>query len=174
MCRCSNVPQKLLPVVRRAFRSDCSPHLTPDRLSREEIYLAFAELWASRSVCLRLQVGAVITDAKMRRVLAIGYNGPARGLPHDRCRNVEGDCGCIHAEANAVSQADSEIPNKILFVTTMPCRMCAQFIIQNNITAVHALGAYRDTVGLDLLSDCGIPVYQWIPKMLTRSEAPTD
>ena len=158
--------RKLLPVIRRATTPTMTG--TPDRLRREEIYLALAELWASRSVCRRLQVGAVITDKFKRRVLAVGYNGPARGLSHARCSGEEGYCGCIHAEANAIVKADNS-PGKVMFVTTAPCGMCAQLIIQAGIVAVHTLGEYRDTAGVDLLREVGIKVYQWSPCQLHDS-----
>ena len=48
----------------------------------DEVYMAFARSIALRSTCLRKQVGTVITSVDHRRVLAIGYNGNASGLPN--------------------------------------------------------------------------------------------
>lgn len=42
--------------------------------------MGFAKLAATRSACLRRQVGAVIV--KDGQVVATGYNGPARNIPH--------------------------------------------------------------------------------------------
>ena len=120
--------------------------------------MEFAQMWARRSVCSRLHVGAVITTEDLRQVVAIGYNGLAKGLPHDRCTGELGRCGCIHAEINAIAQADSRIPRKVLFVTTAPCVMCAQLIVQNGIARVVYRSQYRDGGGLDLLRDLGIEV----------------
>ena len=128
------------------------------RPTRESLHMQFAMMWASRSLCHRLHVGAVITSPDMRRVLSIGYNGPARGLPHDRCRNTPGNCGCLHAEDNAIAAVDSTIPNKVLFVTHQPCEQCAQRVIQANITQVYYLETYRSDAGAAVLNLAGIRV----------------
>jgi dCMP deaminase len=46
-------------------------------------FMSMADLASTRSVCLRAKVGAVI--AKDNQILATGYNGPPRGVPH--CHN---------------------------------------------------------------------------------------
>lgn len=132
--------------------------MTNTRTSREAIHMQTALMWSSRSLCSRLKVGAVITTPDMRRVLSIGYNGPARGLPHDRCQsNKPGACGCLHAEDNAIAQVDSTVPDKILFVTHQPCEQCAQRIIQAGISKVFYSMTYRSDVGATLLNSVGIP-----------------
>ena len=42
--------------------------------------MRMAEELAKRSTCARLQVGSVITDARLENVLGIGYNGNAQNL----------------------------------------------------------------------------------------------
>lgn len=121
--------------------------------------MATAMLWAMRSVCQRLHVGAVITDATMRRVMSVGYNGPARGLPHDRCKKeAEGGCGCLHAEDNAIARVDGTVGGQVLFVTVAPCEQCAQRIVQAGITDVFWLNEYRNEAGICLLQQCGVNV----------------
>jgi len=72
-----------------------------DRIPLYEVYMRMAEELGKRSTCARLQVGTVVTDQRLENVLAIGYNGNARGLPN-RCDSaVPGNCGCIHSELNA-------------------------------------------------------------------------
>lgn len=117
-------------------------------------------LWGQRSLCKRAKVGAVITTGDMRRVLSIGYNGPARGLPHDRCRGTQGTCGCLHAEDNAIAQVDSTIPDKAIFLPMWPCEMCAQRIVQANISSVYFLAEYRSSAGVDVLNQCGVRLQQ--------------
>ena len=46
-----------------------------------EVYMRMAEELAKRSTCARLRVGTVLTDAELENVVAIGYNGNARGFP---------------------------------------------------------------------------------------------
>ena len=57
-----------------------------------------AEELAKRSTCTRLRVGTVLTDAELENVVAIGYNGNARGFPNRCDSTTPGACGCIHSE----------------------------------------------------------------------------
>ena len=106
----------------------------------------------------RLKVGAVVTTWDMRRVLAIGYNGPARGLPPEYIRDTPGDSGCLHAEDNAICALDSTILTTIMFVTNLPCEMCAQRIVQAGIVKVVYLRDYRVRTGLEVLQKCGVQI----------------
>lgn len=144
----------------------------PVRPTREALHMIDALKWSSRSLCHRLKVGAVITTGDLKRVLSIGYNGPAKGLPHDRCKNTPGTCGCLHAEDNAIAMVDSTIPDKALFVTHQPCEQCAQRVIQANIHRVYYLDTYRSDAGASLLNSVGILTSQltlkpsdfsWVP-----------
>lgn len=66
-----------------------------NRPSFEEIHMRMALLLRERSTCARLQVGCVIASADFRKILAMGYNGNATGLPNE-CDSVEpGKCGCF-------------------------------------------------------------------------------
>jgi len=49
-----------------------------------DVFMSMARTLALRSTCRRrVQVGAIVTSMNGTEVLGIGYNGPARGLPHD-------------------------------------------------------------------------------------------
>ena len=88
----------------------------------EEIYLRLAFIMAKRSTCKRLQVGTVLTSLDFRKVLAVGYNGNATGLPNQCDTDIPGMCGCLHSEENAVIKCDSPRNiEKIAFVTHHPC-----------------------------------------------------
>ncbi len=65
-------------------QDDDGAALDTSRIPLYEVYMRMAEELAKRSTCSRLQVGTVVTDAKLENVLAIGYNGNAKGLPN-RC-----------------------------------------------------------------------------------------
>src|SRR5690349_23838660 len=83
-----------------------------ERIPLYEVYMRMAEELAKRSTCARLQVGTVVTDQVLENVLAIGYNGNARGLPN-RCDSaVPGSCGCIHSEMNALVKAPGNTRDK--------------------------------------------------------------
>ena len=97
------------------------------RPSFETIYMKLAETLAARSTCKRLKVGTVITSTDYRKVLAVGYNGNATGLPNACDREDPGNCGCLHSEENAVINCDAPRSiEKIVFVTHLPCVQCAK------------------------------------------------
>ena len=87
-----------------------------NRPSWDEYFMQMAELTAQRSTCLRRQVGAIIV--KEKHIIATGYNGAPKGLPH--CEELGGClrekleipsgerhelCRALHAEQNAIIQA---------------------------------------------------------------------
>ncbi len=127
-----------------------------ERPTLEQIFGQFARTVAARSTCTRLQVGSVITNGDFTRVLAIGYNGNARGLPNTCDRKEPGNCGCIHSEINALLKLDYTEHEKIMFVTDSPCVNCAKAIINAGIQRVFYLRKYRKTDGVDLLRSARI------------------
>ena len=121
-----------------------------------EVYMRMAEGLAKRSTCARLQVGTVITDATLEHVVALGYNGNARGFPNECDSDVPGACGCIHSEMNALVKAPGGLPDKVAFVTASPCTMCAKLMVQAKVTHVFYREAYRKRGGLDVLERAGV------------------
>lgn len=126
-----------------------------------EVYMRMAEELAKRSTCARLQVGTVITDSRLENVVAIGYNGNARGFPN-RCDGPEaGACGCIHSEMNALVKAPGQMREKVAFVTASPCVMCAKLMIQADVAYLFYRHCYRDPAGLAVLAEGGVPTIQY-------------
>ena len=128
------------------------------RPSLEQIYMRFAEHLARRSTCKRLQVGAVIVTNDLEQVLALGYNGNARGLINTCDSEEVGNCGCIHAELNALIKCGKQHPDKIMFVTSSPCVACAKAIINSRFSKVYFSREFRKRDGIYLLEQCGITV----------------
>lgn len=130
-----------------------------DEVSRPplfEVYMRMAEDLARRSTCARLQVGTVITDALLENVVAIGYNGNARGFPN-RCDSTEaGKCGCIHSEMNALVKSPGQLRHKVAFITASPCVMCAKLMVQANVSHVFFRERYRVPSGLEVLEQAGV------------------
>lgn len=119
------------------------------RVSWERYFMNLAVQAATRSTCPRKSVGAVIVRDKA--VLATGYNGSLRGLPH--CTEV----GClmendhcvrtVHAEANAILQAARNgvrIDGASIYVTASPCWDCFKLIANAGIRGIHYGEFYRD------------------------------
>lgn len=122
------------------------------RPTLEELMMRVAELMSSRSTCDRLQVGCVITDIGMTTIYSIGYNGNYRGGPNECDREDEGNCGCLHAEDNALVKLRTETKNLLLFTTHSPCPACAKRIVnQGNIHSVFYGEMYRDQSCFEIL-----------------------
>lgn len=132
----------------------------PDRPSFEQIYMELAHTLAARSTCLRLNVGTVITSTDYRKVLAVGYNGNAAGLPNTCDRHEAGNCGCLHSEENAVINCDSpRAVEKHVFVTHLPCTACAKRLINlGGVKKVYYRTPYRLTDSKQLLESVNIEV----------------
>src|SRR4030042_2254041 len=79
--------------------------------NKTEYYLNLAKEASRASSCLRSHFGAVIVKNDM--IIGVGYNGPARGVPHCNPCKREDDppgvgyekCNAVHAEVNAIVQA---------------------------------------------------------------------
>lgn len=130
------------------------------RPSFETIYFRLARELAARSTCKRLKVGTVITSTDFRKVLAIGYNGNAAGLPNECDSDEPGNCGCLHSEENAVINCDSpRYVEKLVFVTHLPCVMCAKRLINlGGVRKVCYGEDYRSRESILLLEQAGIEV----------------
>jgi len=121
-----------------------------------EVYMRMAEELAKRSTCARLQVGTVLTNATLEHVVAIGYNGNARGFPN-RCDSDEaGKCGCILSEMNALVKSPGDLPDKVALVTASPCVMCAKLMVQAQVSHLFFREPYRSGDGLDVLERAGV------------------
>jgi dCMP deaminase len=150
-------------------------------------WFAVAKVISKRSLCVRDQVGAVITTRE-NRIVATGYNGPPSGFQHmgERCdkwclrsraaspiaagKDLDPnyfDCPSLHAEANALSVCDrrSREFGKI-YVTSHCCMGCAKLIANSGLTAVYVdppttLDTTHRNVetSYEFLESCGIDVY---------------
>ncbi len=128
----------------------------------EQIYMDLAFRLAERSTCIRLNVGTVITSTDYRKVLAVGYNGNATGLPNKCDREEPGNCGCLHSEENAVINCDApRYVEKHVFVTHLPCVPCAKRLINlGNVRKVFFANNYRSQDSLKLFEQVGISIQQ--------------
>lgn len=131
-------------------------------------------LVASRSTCMRRQVGAAIV--KNRNILATGYNGVPSGITHcdvtgclrDKLNVPSGErhelCRGLHAEQNAIIQAARHginIEGSTLYCTTMPCIICTKMLINAGIKAVVYADGYSDELAREMISESGITVTQF-------------
>lgn len=140
-----------------------------ERPDWNEYFLELADLVASRSSCLRRQVGAVLV--KNERIIATGYNGAPRGLNHcleigclrDEMQIPSGHryelCRGVHAEQNAIINAavyGVSTQGAVLYCTNQPCIICARMIINAGIIKVIHRGNFDDQLAMEFLKEAGI------------------
>ncbi len=117
-----------------------------------EYFLDLAKTCASRSNCIRAQVGAVIVGED-KKIKATGYNGTPskvescveRGECYRIKNNIESGtryetCRSIHAEQNAIIQAGQDrCQNATMYIWghQMICILCKRFIVQSGIKDVY-------------------------------------
>ena len=143
-----------------------------NRPSWYEYFMQMAELTAQRSTCLRRQVGAIIV--KEKHIIATGYNGAPKGLPH--CEELGGClrekleipsgerhelCRALHAEQNAIIQAATlgqSIEGATIYITHQPCIICAKMIINAGISRIVIRRGYPDEMSRGMLREAGLKV----------------
>lgn len=133
-------------------------------------FMEKAEHAATRSTCLRRQVGAVVV--KDKHPIAEGYNGAPKGYIHCTDKGVclrdinkiasgtrHEMCKAVHAEQNAIIQCayhGVSCNGGTLYVTTQPCSICAKIIINSGIERVVWKGDYPDDMTIDLFKAAGV------------------
>ena len=141
------------------------------RVSWDEYFLQIATLAATRSTCLRRNVGCVLV--RDRHVLATGYNGVPAKAPHcadkgclrQECNIPSGQrmdiCRAVHAEANAIAQCAKLgvcVQGATAYVTVTPCSKCAALLVQAGVTAVVSSGVYPDEDTKAILEEANVTV----------------
>ena len=138
------------------------------RPSWESYFMEIARVVATRSTCLRRQVGAVLVTN--RQILATGYNGVPRGLTHCEERGCLREelgipagerhelCRGLHAEQNAIIQAAYHgiaIAGAEVYCTHQPCVVCAKMLVNAGVEAVHFAGPYPDGLAMEVFAEAG-------------------
>lgn len=133
--------------------------------------MQIAHLVKTRATCPRRSVGALIVRDK--RIVATGYNGAPRGLPHcppdgqfndwpNGCMRAGHCIRSLHAEQNALLQAAMigvACEGATIYVTDQPCNNCAKMIINAGIKKVVYEGHYPDEFSKELFRDGKIEVF---------------
>lgn len=135
-------------------------------------FMKEAKLWMGMSKCLSRKIGAILV--KDNHVIATGYNGAPRGIPHCDYRDDDGNyvnhhvsdkcprrrmgyksgeglqfCVAVHAELNPILQAArmgiSTVGAILYCYCGTPCLNCTKEIIQAGIKRVVCLGKSGST-----------------------------
>lgn len=149
--------------------------------SFDDIYMELAQKLAQKSHCVKIKVGAVLTQET--RIISLGYNGPPAGThncdqewPDQGCaRDRKGGCSlAIHAEENAILYAaknNATIEGATIYVTLSPCLACARVIFTTGIKKVIFLESYAHYKGIEIdegvefLRRFKVDVQQYQPKL---------
>jgi dCMP deaminase len=146
------------------------------RPDNDTYFMRMAELVATRSTCLRRNVGAVVV--KEKRVLTTGYNGAPKGLRHCAevgCVRLQNHiasgtrhelCRGVHAEQNAVIQAayfGVSIKDSTIYTTNYPCVMCAKILVNAGIKEIVYEEEYIDELSRKVLDESGVTVRRYVP-----------
>ena len=145
------------------------------RPSWDTYFIEITKIVATRSTCLRRQVGAVIV--KDNHIITTGYNGAPKGMAH--CVDLGGCmreklnipsgtrqelCRATHAEQNAIIQAavlGVSIDGGTCYVTDSPCSLCAKMLINAGIKRVVFIGKYPDELAMDFFHEAGVLLHQY-------------
>lgn len=130
----------------------------PNKPSLQSIWMKTAENLSERSLDTRLKVGCVITDETMSHVLGVGYNGGAKGQSDEPESLEPGKSELIHAEIQALIKCNNTIPNKTVFLTHAPCKVCAKALVNSGVSKLYYKNVYRDDSGLQVLQKADIIV----------------
>lgn len=151
----------------------------PDRLSWNQYFAQMAELVAKRSTCLKQPAGAILV--KNNQIIATGYAGAPKGLPHCKdagCLRQGHDsnqyaeqCRGVHAEQNAIIQATLHgvsTEDATLYCTHYPCSICARMIINAKIAEIYVdasteTATYADKMAVEMLGAVPIIVHGIMP-----------
>ena len=144
------------------------------RPSWDSYFMQIACVVATRSTCLRRQVGSIIV--KNKQILSTGYNGSPCGISHceetgclrEKLNIPSGErhelCRGAHAEQNAIVQAavnGVSTEGGVLYCTHHPCSTCAKMIINAGIRKVVYVDGYNDELSTELFKEAGVSVQRF-------------
>ncbi len=132
-----------------------------EHTSRREWDIHFmkeAKHWMSRSKCLSRQIGAVLVNEETHSIIATGYNGPPRGVPHCDRRD---DSGNYLPEGIVLMTMDGKhedrCPRRRMgFPSGEGMEHCVAVHAEIN-PIMQAAREGRSTIGATLYAYCGTP-----------------
>ena len=134
---------------------------TGDRDPWDLYFMKIAKQVSSRGTCHRKKVGCVLVRDKM--ILATGYNGSIRGMPHcDEVGHMMENGHCVrtaHAEQNAIAQAARHgisVLGSHCYVTASPCWICFKILANAGIKRIVFGEFYRDDRMFDAAKHIGM------------------
>lgn len=135
--------------------------ISPNKQLRYDlVYMKMAHEWAKLSYCKRARVGTLIVKDGM--IISDGFNGSPTGFDNE-CEDCDNQTHwyVLHSEANAILKcAKNGVSCKgaTIYLTHSPCKDCAKLIFQSGITRIVYGNKYRDSDGVEFLTNCGLEI----------------
>jgi dCMP deaminase len=116
------------------------------------------------------KVGAVIVDPNTKIVTGLGFNGFPRGIDDTLERLDDREVKyklVVHAEMNAVLNANNLVRGDYLFTTLPPCHDCTKFLIQAGIARIYTNKNIPDrwmesfNLSKAMFKEAQVPIYLW-------------
>ena len=139
------------------------------RKSWSEYFMEIAHTVATRSTCLRRQVGAIAV--KDKRIVATGYNGAPANVRHcldigclrEQMGIASGErhemCRGLHAEQNVIVQAavhGLSIQGAELYCTTKPCLICSKMLINCGVSIIYYAQDYKSDLSDQMFKEANV------------------
>lgn len=143
--------------------------------SWDETFMNIAKVIAKRSKDPNTQNGACLVNQN-NVIIGLGYNGFPRGCSDDELpwARVGNFCDkkyayVVHAEANAILNANTDTEGSKTYCTLFPCNECAKILIQKGIKEIiYEDDKYHDDeiwqASRKMLDLAGVKCRQYIPK----------
>lgn len=132
----------------------------PSPINWDEYFMLQAMVASFRSKDPSTKVGCVLVDENNHQV-SMGYNGFIAGIDESKLPWGKSDDGTlvdqkygyiVHAEANAILHANSNVEGTKAYVTLFPCNECAKLIASKKITEVIFLSDKHSERDYDIVS----------------------
>jgi len=111
-----------------------------DMLSKWDLkFLELAALVATWSKDPHIKVGAVVVNTEDTREYYTGYNGFPRGVEDNPEMYLDKKIKhplTIHAEMNAILNAQRRLEGYTMYTTRFPCIRCAMATVQSGVTTI--------------------------------------
>ena len=145
------------------------------RPSWDEYFMQIVDIVATRSTCLRRQVGAIFV--RENRILATGYNGSPTGLKHcdemgciREKNNIESGrdlhlCRGAHAEANLITQCAKfgiSAEGSTLYINASPCSLCMKMLVNVGVRKIVYRELYNDPLALETAEEAGLEMVHFM------------
>jgi len=116
------------------------------RPTKDQYFMAIADVVKLRSPDPRTQVGAVLVD-RNDRLVATGFNGTPVGFDDDQIDWLDRESVypvTVHAEMNAILYSNSRYDGSKLYTTLSPCKECLKLVAATGIKIIVFKDKYRD------------------------------